>query len=225
MARVRLIYFALALCLSSAAWAQDPSGSLARARSAILQGDFVTAAADLTRAIETLDPKREGEALADAHLQRGFVYLTGLSRTEEALADFQRSAELARVPANAHVWASLAAEKLGRQDEAERYKALALAPPKAPSPSVQAAAPAPAPQAKPQPQEAPKAADPDAVQRFFGKRGEEKKAAPAEVAPPQKEEPKVDAFQYFFGRREQEMKEGEDASSESPEAERPPLDI
>ncbi|HEX2642972.1 MAG TPA: hypothetical protein VHU81_08255 [Thermoanaerobaculia bacterium] len=156
-----------------------------------------------------------------------------------ALSHFERAAATldGGQKADAYLWAALAAEKLGRKEEAERYKTLALAPVPAPAASERVEAkrseslepqdtlpvepvPAAAPAA-----EAPKE-KPDAFRHFFGR---EEAKAPAKEGPATekkekeevKDKPEVDAFQYFFGRREKKEDKKEDEAPES--SEKPPV--
>jgi hypothetical protein len=137
---------------------------------------------------------------------------------------------------DAYLWAALAAERLGHQDEAERYKDLALAPARPepldtlPVEPVPVAAPAAAPAPEAEAPEAPQA-KPDAFRHLFGRK--EAKAPPKDEpakAPDEKAEekgkkdgvkdkPEVDAFQYFFGRREKKEEKAEPADS----SEKPPV--
>lgn len=141
---------------------------------------------------------------------------------------------------DAYLWAALAAEKLDRRDEAERYKSLALAPEPPPvvAEPVQAKPasageslnppdtlpvehpPVAAPATEARKPETPKET-PDAFQHFFGRK-EAKAPAKEEEKEEVKARPEVDAFQYFFGRREKKEdkkeKEGEASESEKPPA-------
>jgi tetratricopeptide (TPR) repeat protein len=65
-------------------------------------------------------------ALADAWFDLGAAHLAA-GDDAQALAAFTRSAQLAPTPANAWLWAALAAERLGRASEAARDRDLALA--------------------------------------------------------------------------------------------------
>ena len=193
--------------------------SLAEAREAMARRDYPAAVELLKATVRSLDPARDGAALGDAWLQLGLSYLNGLGRPEEALPAFLASAASAPDPATAWLWASVAAERLGRTDEATAYRARAVAPP-APAPS---SAPAPAPR----PVEAAPAEKPDAVQHFFGaeaaekrtpSKKERKKKAEAKPAPQAGEEKApVDAIDYFFGEKKKE-----ESKEEAPRDEKPP---
>ncbi len=102
---------------------------LAQGREAAARQDHAAALKHFKAAQAALDPAEEGEALADAWLQFGLTLLNGLDLLESALPAFVTSAGLARAPSTAWLWASVAAEKLGRAEEAATYKARALAPP------------------------------------------------------------------------------------------------
>lgn len=206
-------------------------------RQALARRDYSAAAEHLGAATAALDPQRERAALAEAWLQLGVADLAGLDRAEEALAAFRKSAELAADP-SAWLWASTAAEKLGRAEEAREYKVRALGPPQPevtleaappppqdpeiipgpipvePAPVAQAAPPAPAPEPAPEP-----AAEkrPDAFQHFFGPK--EPAAAPPAAAPAEAEPVKKgDAFQHLFGEGSPERPAGaREAQAQAPE--------
>lgn len=197
---------------------------LALGREAVAQKDWISAIEHFSRATGALDPEKDREALADAYLQLGLSYLTGLDRPAQALPAFVKSAELAKIPATAWLWAAMAAEKLGRTEEAARYKERAMPPsvaqeePAPPAIEVQAVEPEPA--AAPEPEipapapPAPPAAEPDAFQHFFGKKDEPEPPKPVEPAPANAEpKPAPDAFQHFFGGK----KDGKPAEKASPE--------
>lgn len=219
--------------------AESPGArELGLGKEALAHRDFRAAAEHLTAATQALDPGDEKEALADAWLQLGVVDLTGLDRAADALDAFRKSAELAASPSSAWLWASTAAEKLGRGDEAADLKARALAPP-SPEPvpePVQAAAPAPepvqakapeptpepvqaapvhTPPAEPAPAPAPARPKPSAFQHFFGPKERKAPAAPAKPsAPPPAPAPappqakEGDAFQRLFGENRLNRPEG-----------------
>jgi tetratricopeptide (TPR) repeat protein len=201
----RLFLFAVTLILAAVSlWAESPGErELALGREALAKREYGNAAEHLTAATAALDPQGQREMLAEAWLQLGMADLAGLDRAEEALAAFRKSAELAANPSSAWLWASTAAEKLGRAEEAAEYKARALAPPAPPAP-----APAPAPAA---PQK------PDAFQHFFGPK--EKEPAAAQPTPPPQAAPaeplkKGDAFQHMFGEASPERPAGARAAQE-----------
>ena len=185
----RLFLFAVTLFLASVSlWAESPGErELALGREALAKRDSSAAAEHLTAATAALDPQSQREMLAEAWLELGMADLAGLGRAEEALAAFRKSAELATNPSSAWLWASTAAEKLGRAEEAAEYKARALAPP------------APAPAAPPKA---------DAFQHFFGP----KEPAAAQPAPPPQAAPvkKGDAFQRLFGEKDKDRKDIKD---------------
>jgi tetratricopeptide (TPR) repeat protein len=209
----RLFPFAVLFLLAAVSlWAEIPGErELALGREALAQRDYSTAAEHLTAATAALDPQSQRELLAEAWLQLGMADLAGLDQPEEALAAFRKSAELAANPASAWLWASTAAEKLRRAEEAAEYKARALAPPAPPKPTPEAK-PEPAPAAAPQ---APAPAKPDAFQHFFGP----KEPAAAQPAPPPQAAPaepvkKGDAFQHMFGEASPERPAGTRAAQE-----------
>lgn len=179
---------------------------LAAGREALARSEHAAAAEHFRAATAALDPVGEKEALAEAWLQLGIAELTGLDRAEDALAAFEKSAELAANPSSAWLWASTAAEKLGRSDEAAELKARALKPPSPPPPAVEPTPTAPA-----------KA---DAFQHFFGAKDSKTpaKTPPAPEAPaasppppsaPQAEPPPEKAvFQTLFGENRPDRPEG-----------------
>jgi tetratricopeptide (TPR) repeat protein len=202
----------LLLVVLVAAGAQAQSGGerdLALGREALARKDYIAALEHLSRATGALDPQRDREALADAWLQLGLTYLNGLDRPEPAHAAFVKSAEIGSNPESAWLWASAAADKLGRTEEAARYRERAIppTPSSAPQPEPVPVQPKPEPVAKPEP---PKD-KPDAFRHFFGgkkKKEEERTAKPEEERPQpaaeKKDEEKVDAFEYFFGKKRKE---------------------
>jgi tetratricopeptide (TPR) repeat protein len=203
----RLFPFAVLFLLAAVSLRAESPGEreLALGREALAQRDYSTAAEHLTAATAALDPQGQREMLAEAWLQLGMADLAGLDRPEEALAAFRKSAELAANPASAWLWASTAAEKLGKAEEAAEYKARALAPPAPPKPKP---APAPEPAAP---------AKPDAFQHFFGPK--EKEPAAAQPAPPPQAAPaepvkKGDAFEHMFGEKSPERPAGAAAAQE-----------
>lgn len=166
---------------------------LALGREAAARQDHEAARKHFDAALLAIDPTEDPEVAAEVWLQIGLTSLNGLENPEAALTAFLASATLAPEPATAWLWASVTAEKLGREDDAARYKTRALrqpvpapAPSPAPAPVVPPAEPAPArmapmaptasvPEPAPVPQpvaEAPSektpAEKPDAVQHFFG---------------------------------------------------------
>jgi len=168
--------------------------------------DYLEAVEHLARSTGALDPRQDGEGLAEAYLHLGLSYLNGLGRPERALPAFLKSAELGSHPESALLWASAAAERLGLAREAAEYKARAVPPapaPAAPEPAAAAAMePAPAPSSAPA-LEAPR--EGAAFQHVFGtKEREEKKPAEvkAEKAPEEAPRPKEGAaFEHLFGRK------------------------
>ena len=181
-------------------------GDLALGREAVAQKDWISAIEHFSRATGALDPQKDREALADAYLQLGLSYLTGLDRPAQALPAFVKSAELAAAPATAWLWAAMAADKLGRTEEAAQYKERAMPPSVAreePAPpvsvEVQAAEPEPVP-AAPEPEPVPAPAPPAPP-------AEEMQSVPAAAAEPLEPAPKPeaqpDAFQHFFGKKDE----------------------
>lgn len=211
--------------------------SLAEAREAVARRDYPAAVELLKSAVRSLDPAKDGAALGEAWLELGLSYLKGLGKPEEALPAFLASAASAPDPATAWLWASVAAEKLGRTDEATAYRARAVAPPApaaAPAPvaesSLAPAAETPTPAAE-IPEQAAPAEKPDAVQHFFGaeaaekrtptKKERKKKAAETRAAPEaegKKAPVDVDAVDYFFGEKKKEESEEERPRDEKPPA-------
>ncbi|HKV10064.1 MAG TPA: tetratricopeptide repeat protein [Thermoanaerobaculia bacterium] len=180
---------------------------LALGREAVSQKDWISALEHFSRATGALDPQKDREALADAYLQLGLAYLTGLDRPAQALPAFVKSAELAASPATAWLWASMAADKLGRTEEATEYKKRAMPPSLAreePAPpvslEVQVAEPEPA--AVPEPEipapvpPAPPVAETQSVPAAA--------AEPVEPAPkPEAQPAEPDAFEHFFGKKDE----------------------
>jgi tetratricopeptide (TPR) repeat protein len=232
MLRRLLLTVLLAFLLAAGAPAQSGGErDLALGREALARKDYIAALEHLSRATGSLDPERDREKLADAWFDLGLTYLNGLDRPEPALAAFLKSAEGAASPESAWLWASAAAEKLGRTEEAARYKARAIPPTPSPAPepepaveSIPAASveplrpdPRPEPAAEPEP---PKE-KPDAFRHFFGgKKKDERTAKPEEKKPEpeveKKEGEKVDAFEYFFGKKRKEKKEEEKPAEPPP---------
>jgi hypothetical protein len=174
---------------------------LSLGREAVSRQDYAAAIPALRRAVAALDPQGDRAAFADAWLHLGIAYLLGpqgLDAPEQALAAFLASAAAAPNPASAYLWAGTAAERLGRRDEAEVYKARALAgpaaPPAAPPPAREAAAAAPEVEVAPAaaaavPEPAPAPATPTPAPQ--------PQPAPAEPAPSE-----GTAFRHFFRGRE-----------------------
>ena len=128
LCRITVLAFALAFAAGSL-WAEPPGErELALGREAVIRHDYPGAVEHLTAAVRALDPGTGREAAAEAWLQLGQARLVGLGRPEEALEAFEKSAGLAANPATAWLWASVAAEKLGRSEEAGLFKTRALAP-------------------------------------------------------------------------------------------------
>lgn len=196
--RVLLPAAILAFLLGGVLQAQEEgSRELALGKEALASLDHLAAVEHLARATGALDAQRDREALADAYYHLGLSYLNGLDRPERALPAFLKSAELAAVPANAWYWASVAAGKLGRTEEAEQYKALVLPP--SPAPVTAPAAEAP--------REEPKT---DSFQHLFGAGKAEPRTeeAPQPAPAPAAEGKKVTAFEHLFGKkRKPEAKE------------------
>jgi tetratricopeptide (TPR) repeat protein len=214
--RPLFIAFALLLLAAGAQAQGDGERDLALGREALARKDYIAALEHLSRATGALDPERERGALADAWLQLGLTYLNGLDRPEPALAAFLKSAETGSSPQSAWLWASEAAEKLGRTEEAAQYKARAIPPAPIPAPAP-AAAPEPAPAVEPTERKE----KPDAFRHFFGgKKKNERPAKPEEKKPEAEMETKegetVDAFEYFFGKKRKEKKEEEKPAEPPP---------
>ena len=197
---------------------------LALGREAVAQKDWISAIEHFSRATGALDPEKDREALADAYLQLGLSYLTGLDRPAQALPAFVKSAELAASPATAWLWASMAADKLGRTEEAAQYKERAMPPsiareeaPPPPAIEVQAAEPAPEPvPALPEPEPVPAPAPPAPP-------AAETQSVPAAAAEPLVPEPRPeappaepDAFQHFFGKKDEPKRDEPKAAEPAP---------
>jgi hypothetical protein len=138
-------------------------------------------------------------------LERGITLLTGPGSDAEALAAFVRAAELAERPATPWLWASAAAERLGRFEEAGQYKARALAPPREPASAPPAPASAPLP-ASPKTGSSEPSAEPAG----------EAKAEVEPAADEKDEKEEVDAFQYFFGKKRERKPEPEEEPAKPP---------
>jgi tetratricopeptide (TPR) repeat protein len=154
--------------------------------------DYLEAVEHLARSTGALDPRRDREALAEAYLHLGLSYLSGLGRPERALPAFVKSAELGAHPESAWLWASAAAERLGKVEEAADYKARAVPP----APVVEA----PAPVVPEIPREG------AAFQHVFGPKEEKKpvevKTVKEEKAPEPAPKPKEGAaFKHLFGKK------------------------
>jgi hypothetical protein len=189
-------------------------------REAVAQKDWISAIEHFSRATGALDPEKDREALADAYLQLGLSYLTGLDRPAQALSAFVKSAELAASPATAWIWASMAADKLGRTEEAAQYKERAMPPSvaqeePAPPASVEIQVAEPEPAAAPEPEiPAPAPPAPPAA---------ETQSVPAAAAEPLVPEPRPeappaepDAFQHFFGKKDEPKREEPKAAEPAP---------
>ncbi len=111
-----------ALALSTPLFAEDHA---ALGRAALARGEYPVAVAHLEAASRELEGKDRAQ-LSQLQTDLGIAYLTGLARPEDALSAFVRAADLAANPASAWLWASTAAQALGDQAEAERYRGLAL---------------------------------------------------------------------------------------------------
>ena len=174
---------------------------LSLGRQSLARRDYGTAAEHLAAATAALDPQKEREALAEAWLQLGVADLAGLDRPEDALAAFRKSAELSGSP-SAWLWASMAAEKLGRAEEARDYKARAIGSPQ--PPVTLEAAPAPPPPTKKAPEiiPGPTPVEPAPVAQAAPAPVPEAVAPVAQPAPEPVAEKKPDAFQHFFGPKE-----------------------
>lgn len=182
--------------------------NLAQGRDALARKDYPAAVAHLRSAVSSFDPARDKEELGDAWLQLGIASLNGLGNPEEALSAFLASAAASPEPSTAWLWASVAAEKLGKTQEAAAYRLRAVPPP-APAPVAEVEKPAPQPQPEPEPEPAKAASQekPDAVQHFFGeaepqKQPKDEKDSKDVKDEGKKDEEKVDAFDYFFGEKE-----------------------
>lgn len=221
MQRLALVSLLVLALFSGRAQAQSGSGELALGREAFAQKDWISAIEHFSRATGALDPEKDREALADAYLQLGLAYLTGLDRPAQALPAFVKSAELAASPASAWLWASMAADKLGRPEEATRYKEKAMPqsvgsqPPPPAMIEVQAAEPEPVP-AIPEREIIP-APEPPPLPPA------EPQSVPAAAAEPLHPEPKPeaqqpDAFQHFFGKKDEPQRE-EPKAAEPPSGE------
>jgi tetratricopeptide (TPR) repeat protein len=185
--------------------------NLKQGREALAQKDYAAAVTHLRSAVDSFDPARDKEELGDAWLQLGIASLNGLGKSEEALSAFLKSAAASPEPSTAWLWASVAAEKLGRMEEAATYKLRALPPP-APAPVAQVEKPAPQPQPEPEPAKAAPQEKPDAVQHFFAEAEPQKPAKDEKDGKDVKDEEKkeaekVDAFEYFFGEKEEKPAE------------------
>jgi hypothetical protein len=135
-----------------------------------------------------------------------------------------KSAELAAAPASAWLWASTAADKLGRTDEAALYKEKAMPrsvvtsePPPPAMIEVEAAEMEPVP-AVPEREIIPAPVSPAPP-------AEEQQSVPAAAAEPLRPEPKPesqpDAFRHFFGKKDEPKRE-EPKAAEPPSAEPKP---
>jgi tetratricopeptide (TPR) repeat protein len=214
MLRRLFILAAVLLCAAVTLRAETPGAqSLTLGRQALARQDYRAAAEHLTAATASLDPEKEREALAEAWLQLGVADLAGLDRAEDALAAFLKSAEFSASPSSAWLWASTAAEKLGRTDDARQYKMRALGP-TLPEKTVQAVPP-PEPENIPGPTPPPPAVQPaeekkpDAFQHFFGPKEPTAPAAPsAAQAAPDEPVKKGDAFQHLFSESSPERPAG-----------------
>jgi len=207
----RLFVLAASLFLVAITLRAESPGEreLTLGRQSLARRDYGTAAEHLAAATAALDPQKEREALAEAWLQLGVADLTGLDRPEDALAAFRKSADLSGNP-SAWLWASMAAEKLGRAEEARDYKARAIGSPQ--PPVTLEAAPAPPPPMKPMKKgpeiiPGPTPVEPAPVAQ----------AAPEPAAEPVK---KGDAFQHLFGESSPERPAGaREAQAQAPEKE------
>jgi tetratricopeptide (TPR) repeat protein len=200
----RLFVLAFSLFLVTMTLRAESPGEreLALGRQSLARRDYGTAAERLAAATAALDPQKEREALAEAWLQLGIVDLTGLDRPEDALVAFRKSAELSGNP-SAWLWASTAAEKLGRAEEAREDKARAIGSPQ--PPVTLEAAPPPPPPMKPMqktPEIIPGPTPPEPAPVV--------QAAPPPVAEAAPVEPvkKGDAFQHLFGESSPERPAG-----------------
>lgn len=223
MRRQTLAGLLVLVLFSGSIQAQSGGGELALGREAFAQKDWIAAIEHFSRATGALDPEKDREALAEAYLQLGLSYLTGLDRPAQALPAFVKSAELAGSPASAWLWASMAAEKLGRTEEAAQYKEKAMprsAVASEPLPpamiEVEAAEMEPVP-AVPEPEIIP-APEPPAPPVA------EPQSVPAAAAEPLRPEPEPeaqpDAFQHFFGGKKDAKKAAEPAPPEKKKPEK-----
>lgn len=230
MQRQALIVFLVLTLSSGSVQAQSGGGAeLALGKEAFAQKDWIAAIEHFSRATGALDPQKDREALADAYLQLGLSYLTGLDRPAQALPAFVKSAELVASPASAWLWASTAADKLGRTEEARLYKEKAMPrsvnPSEPPPPAmieVEAAEMEPVPafperEIIPAPvPPAPPAAEPQSVPAA---EAEPLRPNPRPEARPAEAQP--DAFEHFFGKKDEPKRE-EPKAAEPPSAEPKP---
>lgn len=223
------VLLVLALFSGSVQAQSGGGGELALGKEAFAQKDWITAIEHFSRATGALDPQKDREALADAYLQLGLSYLTGLDRPAQALPALVKSAELARSPASAWLWASMAAGKLGRTEEAALYKEKAMPrsvePAEPPPPAmieVEAAEMEPVPaiperEIIPAPvPPAPPVAEPQSVPAA---EGEPLRPEPRPEAKPAEAQP--GAFEHFFGKKNEPKRE-EPKAAEPPSAEPKP---
>ncbi len=194
--RFPVLLGALAFALAVPLGAQDHA---ALGREALARADYPAAVEHLEAASRELEGGHR-ETLSQVQIDLGIAYLTGLAKPAEALRAFVRAADLAANPASAWLWASTAAQALGDEGEAARYKRLALgrrlvpAAPAAPEPPKSAA---PAPAGAAEKVEAPSAAPKDKDLKDSKDSKDEKKKP--EVAPVAK--PSGSAFDHFFKRK------------------------
>lgn len=221
MPRQSLVFLLVCVVLCRAVHAQSGGeAELALGREAVAQKDWISAIEHFSRATGALDPEKDREALADAYLQLGLAYLTGLDRPAQALPAFVKSAELAAAPATAWLWASMTADKLGRTEEAAQYKQKAMPPSiareePAPPVSIEAQVAEPEPAAAPEPEipapvpPAPPVAETQSVPAAA--------AEPLEPAPkPEAQPAEPDAFQHFFGKKDEPKPEPPKATEPVP---------
>jgi tetratricopeptide (TPR) repeat protein len=186
-----LAVLAVLCCLPEPALAQGGEGGareLALGQEAYARQDYRGAVGHLSRAIAVLGSEEKRQDLAAAYFQLGLAYLVGLADPQGAMTAFLSSAELDRSPANAFLWAALAAEKLGQPEAAERFKGRALEPVRSAPAGDEAATPPAAPEKAAPAEDSEKV---DAFQYFFGKKRQEKKdAAPPTHEPPTAEPPR-----------------------------------
>jgi hypothetical protein len=209
-----IVLLVLALSSGSVQAQSGGGGELALGKEAFAQKDWIAAIEHFSRATGSLDPQKDREALADAYLQLGLSYLTGLDRPAQALPAFVKSAEFAASPASAWLWASMAADKLGRTEEATLYKEKAMprsVTPQPPPPAmieVQAAEIEPVP-AVPEQEIIPAPVPPAPP-------AAEQQSVPAAAAEPLRPEPRAeaqpaeaqpDAFEHFFGKKDEPKRE------------------